>query len=358
MDTIITAPPRSVQVADIIRREITAGNLSKGQRLRSIREMAEKYSVTNQIVQSAFNILNREGLIETYVGCGTFVASNGRSLAAKTVLLIISGTEDKHNRMPVVLSSTLQKHGYVSYVFDNRHLDDKATLANIKALLKEKPKALVVTAFADFNFDIIKWLEPETRLLHLMSDWYLEEKCRHDASYIFEDYVEAGRRACEYLLAKGRRKIATVSFTRQPGWSSDLFISGVEQVLAEKKLKVFKYLTGGKDDPDFVEEFRKGGYPDGVFCTGDFYYSKVNRAAFKCKLALGKDFDAVGFGNTPWAEAFGIASLDRMEEKISKKVAEVLGNGKEVNLKIAPELVEHHGEHGAQLKSVISSLVS
>ena len=358
MDTIITAPPRSVQVADIIRREITAGNLTKGQRLRSIREMAEKYSVTNQIVQSAFNILNREGLIETYIGCGTFVASNGRSMAAKTVLLIISGTDDKHNRMPVVLSSTLQKRGYVSYVFDNRHLDDKATLANIKALLKEKPKALVVTAFADFNFDIIKWLEPETRLIHLMSDWYLEEKCRHDASYIFEDYVEAGRRACEYLLAKGRRKIATVSFDRQPGWSSDLFISGVEQALARKKMKVFKYLNGTRDDSSFMEEFSKGGCPDGLFCTSDFYYSKASKAMSRRKLVLGKDFDAVGFGNTPWAEAFGIASLDRMEGKISEKVAEVLDKGENVNIKIAPELVEHHGEHCDQLSSVISSLVS
>jgi len=70
---LITAPPKSQQIADLIRKEIRSRRLLPGQRLESIRALAEKFEVGRQVVLSAFEILVNEKLLVAEVGRGTFV---------------------------------------------------------------------------------------------------------------------------------------------------------------------------------------------------------------------------------------------------------------------------------------------
>jgi DNA-binding LacI/PurR family transcriptional regulator len=70
---LITAPPKSQQIADFIRKEIRCRRLLPGQRLESIRTLAEKFGVGRQVVLSAFAILVNEQLLIAEVGRGTFV---------------------------------------------------------------------------------------------------------------------------------------------------------------------------------------------------------------------------------------------------------------------------------------------
>lgn len=74
MNAIITTPPKTRQIADIIKNEISSLRLAPGMRLMTARQLAEKFSVSKHIVQNAFKILEKEGIVETFVGCGTFVA--------------------------------------------------------------------------------------------------------------------------------------------------------------------------------------------------------------------------------------------------------------------------------------------
>jgi DNA-binding transcriptional regulator YhcF (GntR family) len=71
---LVTAPPKSQQVADVIREQIKSGKIKPGQRLESVRVLAEKFSVGRQVVLSAFDILASEGLVFSHVGRGTFAA--------------------------------------------------------------------------------------------------------------------------------------------------------------------------------------------------------------------------------------------------------------------------------------------
>lgn len=338
MDQIITAAPKSVQVANIIRGEILSRKLSPGDRLQPTRKLAERFSVSTQVIQSSFKILDTEGIIESRVGCGTFVASNAKSISTKTVVLMLDGTSDKHARLPVLLPSILQKHGYMPYLFDVRYAYDKTTIANLKSLFAEKPCAFVADAFSLFNFKIINWVEPSTRLVMVN---HFEGEKKYECAYVLEDYCTGGYRAAEHLLKKGRKKIALVSFERKPGWASDLLSKGVEEALSEKGLSVFKYLNYCLDDQVFINDFNRGGIPDGFVCTSDFSYGKVKTAASGKGLILGKDFDAVGYGNTPWAEIYGIPSMDPMPELLSERVVKSLDNDRKVDIRIAPVLREH-----------------
>lgn len=66
--------PKKVQIADKLRPEITA--LPDGHRLASLRDLAERFSVTSVTVGSALQILMDEGLIKSVPTRGYFVQSS------------------------------------------------------------------------------------------------------------------------------------------------------------------------------------------------------------------------------------------------------------------------------------------
>lgn len=67
--------PASLQVAATLRSEIVSGKLSPGDKLPSIRNLAERFGVAPMTANSAIDILRNDGLVYTSPGRGTFVRS-------------------------------------------------------------------------------------------------------------------------------------------------------------------------------------------------------------------------------------------------------------------------------------------
>ncbi len=336
MDTIITAAPKSVQLADLIRREIESGKFRKGERLCPTRTIAQKYAVTKQIAQSAFDILRKEGLIVGHVGRGTFVASNATSIAAKTVALILDGLADEHERLHSLLPAHLLDKGFFSYLFDVGGTKKKTNREKIRAILKEKPLALVVDAYSLFDFTLLDEAPPETRLIFVKR---FEGARRHDASYVLADYEAGARLACEWLLGRGRKRIALLSFPKKTGLMSDLLARGCEQTLAGGAVESFKELAASvMDDETLERQLDAGGFPDGIFCHADYVYGRVSEILTQRGMLLGRDVDVVGCGNTPWAKAYKIPSVDYQYEEMARTVVELVACGETADVKIKPEL--------------------
>jgi GntR family transcriptional regulator len=76
--------PASLQVADALRREIAAGALSPGDKLPSIRSLADRFGVAPMTAQSAIDMLRSESLIYTSPGRGTFVRADAKSSDASS----------------------------------------------------------------------------------------------------------------------------------------------------------------------------------------------------------------------------------------------------------------------------------
>ncbi|MFC1582125.1 GntR family transcriptional regulator [Planctomycetota bacterium] len=68
--------PLYVQIREALRAKITNGGL-KSDRLPTERELAERLHVSRNTVSSAYRELEDDGLINTHVGKGTFVAGDG-----------------------------------------------------------------------------------------------------------------------------------------------------------------------------------------------------------------------------------------------------------------------------------------
>ena len=76
--------PASLQVADALRREIAAGALAPGDKLPSIRSLADRFGVAPMTAQSAIDILRGESLIYPSPGRGTFVRADAKSSDASS----------------------------------------------------------------------------------------------------------------------------------------------------------------------------------------------------------------------------------------------------------------------------------
>lgn len=63
------------QIADSIRAQIESGELTAGDRLPTLLELAERWGVAVVTVQKGLAQLKREGLVVGVAGYGLFVAS-------------------------------------------------------------------------------------------------------------------------------------------------------------------------------------------------------------------------------------------------------------------------------------------
>ncbi len=70
--------PIGVQLAWILRSRVANGELVSGQRLPGLRDLAEATGVNVNTVRAVYQRLEREGLIDSQQGSGTFVASAPR----------------------------------------------------------------------------------------------------------------------------------------------------------------------------------------------------------------------------------------------------------------------------------------
>lgn len=81
MDEFNASKPIYLQLADRIHRQIISGELKAGEKLPSIRDMGIKYNMNPNTVQRAYSELEREGILETKRGQGTFVSERQDRLA-------------------------------------------------------------------------------------------------------------------------------------------------------------------------------------------------------------------------------------------------------------------------------------
>jgi GntR family transcriptional regulator len=61
------------QLAGILRGRIESGELQPGDRIPSVVSLAQEYDLAAGTVRKALSQLQREGLVESRVGWGTFV---------------------------------------------------------------------------------------------------------------------------------------------------------------------------------------------------------------------------------------------------------------------------------------------
>jgi GntR family transcriptional regulator, transcriptional repressor for pyruvate dehydrogenase complex len=85
------------QMAQRIRNQIVAGELTAGDKLPNERTLAEQFGVSRTVVREAIKTLKQEGLVEVQAGLGTFIVDDtGAAFTQSFGLLLSVGNKKTH----------------------------------------------------------------------------------------------------------------------------------------------------------------------------------------------------------------------------------------------------------------------
>ena len=77
-----SAIPIYMQIMEQVRRHVASGVLAPGDQLPSVRELAAQLLINPNTAARVYRDLERDGLLETRRGLGTFIAAGAAALAA------------------------------------------------------------------------------------------------------------------------------------------------------------------------------------------------------------------------------------------------------------------------------------
>lgn len=77
------------QISSQIRNQIISGELNEGDPLLSIRKLAKELQVSVITTKKAYEILEKEGFLDTVTGRGTFVATQNKELLREKKMKIV-----------------------------------------------------------------------------------------------------------------------------------------------------------------------------------------------------------------------------------------------------------------------------
>lgn len=88
MPVVLTVDPRSgvpiyLQIIEQIKRSVAVGILQAGEQLPTVKQLALDLTINPNTVAKAYRDLERDGVIETSPGRGSFVRTNGVAESAK-----------------------------------------------------------------------------------------------------------------------------------------------------------------------------------------------------------------------------------------------------------------------------------
>jgi GntR family transcriptional regulator len=93
MPAVLTVDPRSgvpiyLQIIEQVKRSVALGVLQVGEQLPTVKQLALDLTVNPNTVARAYRDLEREGVIETSPGRGSFVRANGVAEGPKVAVEI------------------------------------------------------------------------------------------------------------------------------------------------------------------------------------------------------------------------------------------------------------------------------
>jgi len=288
---LVTAPPKSQQVADVIREQIKSGKIMPGQRLESVRSLAEKFSVGRQVVLSAFDILASEGLVFSHVGRGTFVAGKTAGVVSSKNYRIgffinQSRVENFYNRNVFLGASEKSGEAGVTMLLAS---DDEFELKSWSK--RKKLDALLVSGRVDPP--LIKTLKNIGIPFVILGDYYLPSGLNVIETCDDNVIGEVMRLAWDKFKFKSAGAILGAADLRVSKELTAVVKKDMKECGVECKTKNFIYSDMEEGYCEAKKMFAKDDAPGAVFVTGQafpgvarYLFEKSNEKDFKRPIII------------------------------------------------------------------------
>lgn len=205
--------PKYLAIVNWIKEQIEAKTLLPGQKIYSENELSEMFKLSRQTVRHSVSVLEKEGILRKVQGSGTYVADNRlTNLENKTRIAVITTYVDSY-----IFPRTIQ--GIENYLFENGYsvqiaftnnvfarekiiLEDILNRNDVAGIIAEPTKS----GLPNLNADLIEQITKRHIPVVFINSYYANSKVPH----VSINDKEAGRKATEYLISMGHKKIGAI----------------------------------------------------------------------------------------------------------------------------------------------------
>ncbi|MGA2640895.1 MAG: GntR family transcriptional regulator [Spirochaetia bacterium] len=335
------------QIYSELKEEILGGKYRKGDWFPPERVLKDRFNTTHLTVRNALAKLVLEGYIERYSGKGTLViysrehaAHVNKPLRFPYVHVIFAGLDEASARILESLEAQFRKIPLP--VHFSSHDGNLLLEQSLYREAEQKGAVVILEPAASTDSIVLSGMAlVNTILVHTPP---LPIPC----AQVVVDHALGARKAVRYLLDLGHRSIALCNMGL-PSVGVGIR-EGFEEELASRGFS-------GPENPVEICAPGSGGGRSAVqrilarseacrafFCATDELAAGAIRGLLDAGLSPGADCSVIGYGNTGFSEAMGLATVDpgfdRLAECVVSLAREGMNRGSIGNevVRISPEL--------------------
>lgn len=314
------------RVRDRLRDEITSGRLATGDRMAPIKILAHQSGASFRTVQMALLDLQQEGLVELRHGAGTFVTDTRAPLSLNHAVALCMNTRghlmhDFSRR----LTTRLHDLGQMPMAVDAAH-DNAGDI--IRRLARSGTGIFVVHSRQGRSFPAGDPVFRDKLIIGVM-DWDEAETLERVVA-VLVDHRRGGELVARYLHQAGHRRVLLVgpeSMLRRPDRHAAGFIDAWRAWGGRYDTLEIHY--DADERPSFdraaATTLLSGrGAPTAVFGMRDFDICSLAAGLADGPVALARQCELVGYGNTPWSSG-GLEGFSSVDWDLGAIVEKVCG---------------------------------
>lgn len=312
--------PKFQQLADEIRHAINNKKLTNGDPLPSVNAVIKQCSLSRDTVVKGYNLLKKQGIIESYPQKGYFVSGN----SGKVFLFLDTFKSYKevlyhsfYENLPRDYAIDLHFHHYDIDVFEKMIEDSRGKYSSYVIMNFDHPRVK----------EIVKKIDPQKLLI---IDWNINAP--DDSSYLIQNFGQALfdglKSGLPYIKRYTRFIYVYPHFTYHPEESIAFFKrfceeAGIEHVIEHNAKKVMP---------------KKG---DLYLMVSDRVMADVFDKSMQSNFQIGSEIGIISYNETPMKKYImkGITVISTDFEEMGRRAAEFVAENKRMKAVIPTRLI-------------------
>jgi DNA-binding transcriptional regulator YhcF (GntR family) len=315
--------PKYLQIVNSITKAIKQGHYKKGDRICSINELSNEHFLSRDTVQKAYDILEKEKIIEGIRGKGFYINRTDIVIPYRILLLF----NKLSNYKKIIYNSFLQTLGKKASIdLKIYHSNTRLFTDIIESHLGEYDYYVIMPHFYEDIEDAYKMIRkiPTEQLLILDKDLM---QSNQSYAAVFQDFQNDIGEALESGLSTlNKYKRLTLVFPKIPFYPPEI-VTGFRNFCVQNK---FEYRIISEINPnDPVKE------KEAFIVIEETDLVNLIKNCRAAKLKLGKDIGIISYNDTPLKEILsdGISVISTDHAKMGETAARLILDNKKEKIK-------------------------
>lgn len=324
-----SSTPLYVQLANLLREQISTGEIKVGDKLPSEAEMIKIYKLGRLTIRDALSILANEGLVEKQHGKGTFCKACIH--VPKYRIDVLLDLTNIYFVLPYYLraiSEVLDSED-VNIILSDTKNDDEKICQNIERAISEGTDGVLfqpsfISDVAGPKLISLLATLREKDIPYIMMDGQYENV---PLSFAAVDDFNSGTIAARYFQSLGHKELCMIELQEYHNFCKRK-AGFCEALDTPPHIVSFDEHTQGADDLTLAlaELFQKHPGVTGIFCYNDAIAQICYEALSKLNKKVGEDISVMGVDDTIIASALspGLTSVVHPKGQLAKETAEAM----------------------------------